>query len=78
MVDLEGKTSFHLGEPALEKIVAHFDKLLEFAVGLVVVAVVVAAYKSFLLATLQLEPVEEGEVVMRFLVAVSVHVADLQ
>ena len=75
MVDLEENTSLHLVDPALEKIVGHFEKLLEFAVGLVAVAA--AAYKSSLLATLQPEPVAGDDVVMWFL-AVSVLVVELQ
>ena len=75
MVALEENTPLHLEAPALEKIVGHFEKLLEFAVGLVAVAA--AAYKSSLLATLQPEPVAGDDVVMWFL-AVLVLVLELQ
>ena len=75
MVDLEENTSLHLVEPALGKIVGHFEKLLEFAVGLVAVAA--AAYRSSLLATLQPEPVAGDDVVTWYLV-VSVFVVELQ
>ena len=68
-------TSLHLVAPALEKIVGHFEKLLEFEVGRVAVAA--AAYKSSLQATLQPAPVAGDDVVM-WLLAVSVLVVELQ